>query len=1018
MCTAPPHFSPRPPPHATDPPIHHTAPPTLSSSAAWHFHKHLACTSLAATSSPRAASSAGSASSSRPLRATGLGDSPWDAGNKTNPSNMDWNGARAHPGFRARVEALTGPLPAQQDGVDVKEERLHEAVKLTVDFHSPLAYHVLGHVRAALGEDELALDSLDYASKLAPGDLDIAFTLAKRYAAREQFDLAAEECQRALSLGDADLVDPELHAVFEFRDLKSSVESRISMAKQPLRDLLDDALSKIAVLMACDCWNGMSEEKRRSFLTVSIEEMKAPYRGSAKRTLTSAVDFAKDNGIWICWLCPQCEKRFPTSESFLSHVEVESFPKLKASLLFVPKRISKEQAELIESWTVPSDVSPKEQAEREEILSKIKSTLQHLKDQKALSVDLLDNLVKLTKNWIGETTAVPQHHSCITKLHPVVLRVLDLLISGLRTGDAKQDDCDQFDAPFVPSIVIEENMLRITDGSSNQDALFSWLCRHSRQDAVTSWSSIRQACLDKGTHALKKLNECTAALIEKVQLKSGLIETQMGGAYFCEKAKIDVEIMQLDAKVDNLKKNLVEVCICDYREIILPAMKDFLWAKLCNDPPKGVSSSEDDKAADASIENRDPVQEDINEGFNINSPESVLQEDDGKATEDNLQGGDSTVPHDNGVEELPGDSKVSRSGKKLELPPRANTSTLGSTETPMEKANKTSSPSDYSGSNEGSTNIPSNGVTGSAYPNSENDLKSLFSALLSLWHLRPFSDKYMKKAPLYPHFGVSGEDRVCMLCYLFHTFNAFSDKSDSRANNRLNCLRPSFIKVLEEANVSLKEETNFAVKYIEIVLNMVHTSETAICINNNSENILYKTTLFSSCPKHRCLSHEFFGMHKNATESTYFLNVGASELQNIEMKTFADVIKSVDKQFHCNTESNAHNHPPRYFTTAFSYPSENDSHFVSGLLVSIAAPLDINPVYEGLHSECKYTMVSAVFRAEGRDICFAREEDKWLEFDSWEKVLEEYSRSSFCPQIIFFERIDPVSEAMITEVTV
>uniref|UniRef100_A0A0E0J3U6 Uncharacterized protein n=1 Tax=Oryza nivara TaxID=4536 RepID=A0A0E0J3U6_ORYNI len=113
------------------------------------------------------------------------------------------------------------------------------------------------------------------------------------------------------------------------------------------------------------------------------------------------------------------------------------------------------------------------------------------------------------------------------------------------------------------------------------------------------------------------------------------------------------------------------------------------------------------------------------------------------------------------------------------------------------------------------------------------------------------------------------------------------------------------------------------------------------------------------------------------------------------------------------------------------------------VVVSIAAPLDINPVYEGLHSECKYTMVSAVRVSViafsdaflsytrvivwGRDICFAREE-KWLvydkthsevkEFDSWEKVLEEYSRSSFRPQIIFFERIDPASKAAGTEVTV
>uniref|UniRef100_A0A0E0J3X1 DUF629 domain-containing protein n=1 Tax=Oryza nivara TaxID=4536 RepID=A0A0E0J3X1_ORYNI len=934
---------------------------------------------------------------------------------------MDWDSAT--PGFRARVKDLTGPLPAEREGVDVKEERLHEAVELAVDFHSALAYHVVGYVRAALGEDELALDSLRLARDLAPGDLGIAFTLAMRYAAREQFDLAVEECQRALSRGDADLVDPQLNAVFESRHLEPSKEARISTAKNGLKQLLISALSKIAIPMARDRWNGMSEEKRRSFLTVGIDEMVAYYCAKPSdecqmSALTGAVDFVKDTGEWICWLCPQCEMTFLTAKTFQLHVEDDEFSRsqeFKKSLLFVPERISDEQTEFIKCWTLPSDVNPTEEAEGEKILTKIKSTFQYLKDQKALSVDLFDNLIKFTKNRIEE--AVTQNYSCITSLDPGGLLLLgtylDLL--RLRVGDAEQDSRDNFGGGVVQdacvlSIGTDENVLRVTDGSSNQDALFSWLSRPSRQDPFTSWDNMRQACLDKGTHALGKLNGRAAALIEKVNLKRGLTATQTYEAYFGEKAKIDIEIMQLVAEVDNLKKNLLEVCTYDYREIILPAMKDFLWAKLCNVPPKGVSSSEDDKVSEASIENRDPVQEDINVSIS-----SVLNQSYKKMMEKL-----SRTIYRVEIQLCPTvmvsksfQAIVLQSGKKLELPPRANTSTLGSSETPMEKENKTSSPSDYSGSNEGSANISSNGVTGTAYPNSENELKSLFSALLSLWHLRPFTDKFMKKAPLYPHFGVSGKDRNCMLCYLFHSFNAFSDKSDSTATYRLSCLRPSFIKILEEANVSLKEETNLAVKYIEIVLNMVHTSETAKCISNNSKNILYKTTLFSSCPDHRCLSHELFGMHKNATESTYFLNVGASELRNIEMNTFADVIKSVDKKFHCNTESNAPNHPPRYFTTAFGYPSENDSHLVSGLLVSIAAPLDINPVYEGLHSECKYTMVSAVFRAEGRDICLAREEEKWLEFDSWEKVLEEYSRSSFCPQIIFFERIDPVSEVTV-----
>jgi hypothetical protein len=83
-------------------------------------------------------------------------------------------------------------------------------------------------------------------------------------------------------------------------------------------------------------------------------------------------------------------------------------------------------------------------------------------------------------------------------------------------------------------------VIRVTDGSSNQDALFSWLSRPSRQDPFTSWDSMRQACLDKGTHALEKLNGRATALIEKVNLKRGLIATQTYEAYFGEKVPFTI----------------------------------------------------------------------------------------------------------------------------------------------------------------------------------------------------------------------------------------------------------------------------------------------------------------------------------------------------------------------------------------------------------------------------------------------------------------------------------------------
>ncbi|XP_052137405.1 uncharacterized protein LOC127755802 [Oryza glaberrima] len=400
---------------------------------------------------------------------------------------------------------------------------------------------------------------------------------------------------------DAYLVDPKLHVVFESCHLEPSKEPRISTAKHCLKQLLIYALSKIAIPMARDRWNGMSEETRRSFLTVGIDEMVAYF--CAKTTeqcqmsaFTGAVDFEKEKREWTCWLCPQCEMIFLTAKTFQLHVEDDEFSRsqeFKESLLFVPERISDEQTEFIKCWTLPSNVNPTEEAEGENILTKIKSTFQYLKDQKALSVDHFDNLIKFTKNRIEE--AVTQNYSCITSLDSGGLLLLgtylDLL--RLRVDDAEQDSCGHFGGGVVQdacvlSIGTDENvLLRVTDGSSNQDALFSWLSRPSRQDPVTSWDSMRQACLDKGTHALEKSNGRAAALLEKVNLKRGLIATQTYEAYFGEKAKIDIEIMQLGAEIDNLKKNLLEVCTYDYHEIILPAMKDFLWAKLCNVPPKG-----------------------------------------------------------------------------------------------------------------------------------------------------------------------------------------------------------------------------------------------------------------------------------------------------------------------------------------------------------------------------------------------------------------------------------------------
>lgn len=435
------------------------------------------------------------------------------------------------------------------------------------------------------------LGPLLHARDLAPADLDAALALARAYAAMERFDLAARECERALALALADdtaaaaAEEELLHLQLEPPPTK---EARM-LAKERLRFLLLQTSSKAVAMAARDRWRAAmaaaaddDDERRRGFLTVSVEDLKAHYTGeplsdAQMSALACAVDLAKDTGDWICWMCPdpQCMMVFLTAECFQSHVADEFFPDLQRSPLLVPERISEEQeAELIGSCAVklaPSDDDDDDESER--FLSKIKSTLQRIKDRKALSVDLLDNLVEFTNRWtIEEETAAaaasadpPQNPICsIAKLHPVALHVLALTLDmivpgfferstmlGLSAGDddAKlQDSYDHFDyvsvvrEDFVPYIDVEEDALRIIiDGSSsNQDALFRWLSRPRRQDPVTSWNNMRQACLDNGARVLEKLIASAAALVEKIELKRGLIEMNTHESYFTKKVHFTV----------------------------------------------------------------------------------------------------------------------------------------------------------------------------------------------------------------------------------------------------------------------------------------------------------------------------------------------------------------------------------------------------------------------------------------------------------------------------------------------
>ncbi|EEC68454.1 hypothetical protein OsI_36678 [Oryza sativa Indica Group] len=86
---------------------------------------------------------------------------------------------------------------------------------------------------------------------------------------------------------------------------------------------------------------------------------------------------------------------------------------------------------------------------------------------------------------------------------------------------------------------------------------------------------------------------------------------------------------------------------------------------------------------------------------------------------------------------------------------------------------------------------------------------------------------------------------------------------------------------------------------------------------------------------------------------------------------------------------------------------------LSEVLVGIAHPLDIKLLCKGVHSSANYSLTSMISYADGRYICFARDQDKWLSSDaktvetkdSWEQLLERFRDCTLQPEVLFFEVI-------------
>uniref|UniRef100_A0A0E0F7E9 DUF629 domain-containing protein n=1 Tax=Oryza meridionalis TaxID=40149 RepID=A0A0E0F7E9_9ORYZ len=370
-----------------------------------------------------------------------------------------------------------------------------------------------------------------------------------------------------------------------------------------------------------------------SFLTVRVEDLTAHCAkiGSSAGALAvaDAVEFVKATNAWVYWLCPVCDEVFLDSNSFQSHVESEYIHQLKQLLPLMQPSTTMKPTSKDSSWWKPIGAQEEEEEiarireafsivngsevsylgcvafsilDGPEIPSIDPMVFSSLDEPEVSSVEPVSNEVKFKKGrrrrlkkwdaWLDHCREIERDCPSWEELLLPLCKEMPELWEHLESCVETEENENSFplislfqdgSALFLDSQKIAR---RDMDGSINVDALFNWLLRGSSpQKPVPSWTSIRKRCVHDGNEVLKRIGEISDLLQEQFGLKGHSEETMHGDFFTTKVNSIDVEISHMFAEVSFLRKKLVKVCTFDYRIVILPLIKDFLWAKLNNGSP-------------------------------------------------------------------------------------------------------------------------------------------------------------------------------------------------------------------------------------------------------------------------------------------------------------------------------------------------------------------------------------------------------------------------------------------------
>uniref|UniRef100_A0A0D9XTU7 DUF629 domain-containing protein n=1 Tax=Leersia perrieri TaxID=77586 RepID=A0A0D9XTU7_9ORYZ len=254
--------------------------------------------------------------------------------------------------------------------------------------------------------------------------------------------------------------------------------------------------------------------------------------------------------------------------------------------------------------------------------------------------------------------------------------------------------------------------------------------------------------------------------------------------------------------------------------------------------------------------------------------------------------------------------------------------------------------------------------------NKENTDKSLFtfhSIIQSLWNLRCFRDGILRATPAWT---LNNDGSDCSTDLIYRGFSAWEKNDHDSAAFSL------------AVHCKIAKDDMFQKCYF--IFHVYFSDLTRVNPANKFE--LQSRKNFASEVVETILQ----GLHISGTSLHFEFN---NDIEGRVIKSFVDLPVLYDEQLcfedncvHCGGLKSVDVSPldtSHFFTIGLDWSggSENQVH-LSEVLVDIAHPLDIKLLCKGLHSSSNYSLASMVSYANGRYICFARDQDKWLICDA------------------------------------